>query len=222
MYLNKTAERTEEIISVPRIIEMSCRITQRRQTGMHSSKQQRCHWHLLLFSFTNYSIAKVVKVQWKQSKMSCRKTRGQFVSALMREVGWKSVGDTWKYHRRTGLLGGNKKEQCGTRTLGGCFVKQRNNFLISLRRVALFAWSLHDPLCCFPCSEIFLPVCGDTCWCRAACKKPSCPVRPASLTTAVTWWASVWVVHAQSHVWERAFQCLHFSWILLGTAKAAL
>lgn len=33
---------------------------------------------------------------------------------------------------------------------------------------------------CFLCLDIFLPVCGDTCWCRAALgekKKTSCPVR---------------------------------------------
>lgn len=30
MYLNKTAELTEQIILVPHIIEMSCRITQRK------------------------------------------------------------------------------------------------------------------------------------------------------------------------------------------------
>ena len=52
MYLNKSAERAEEIISVPRIIEMSCRITQRRQTGMHSSNLQRCHWKLFFFAFS--------------------------------------------------------------------------------------------------------------------------------------------------------------------------
>lgn len=51
MYLNKSAELTEQIISVPRIIEMSCRITQRRETRMHSSEQQRCDWHPLRFHF---------------------------------------------------------------------------------------------------------------------------------------------------------------------------
>lgn len=62
MYLNKSAERTEKILSVPHIIEMSCRITQRRQTGMHSSNQQRCHWNVFFFFF-----AFTAKSRWNNS-----------------------------------------------------------------------------------------------------------------------------------------------------------
>lgn len=61
MYLNKTAERTGKIISVPHIIEMSCSITQRTQTGIHL---QSCHWNLFAFSFQN-----VIELQCGQGAM---------------------------------------------------------------------------------------------------------------------------------------------------------
>lgn len=52
MYLNTTAELTEQIILVRGIMEMSCRITQHK-TGMHSCKHQKRHWHLFALSFPN-------------------------------------------------------------------------------------------------------------------------------------------------------------------------
>lgn len=76
MYLNKTAELTEQIILVPRIIEMSCRITQRKETRMHSSEHQRCHWHPLLFPFqiTELQSCQGAMESWAKVSPWCQRT----------------------------------------------------------------------------------------------------------------------------------------------------
>lgn len=159
MYLNKTAERTEEIISVPHIIEMSCRITQRRQTGMHSSKQQRCHWHLLLllllflllsFPFANYRIAKSSRCNEEELHEDQRIVCLSFnESERMADKVWML---TWEY-RRTGLLGGKKKwttwhKKKPTRGGGCCFVKHGE--IISWSSSEELAFLLHP--CMIPCA----------------------------------------------------------------------
>lgn len=67
MYLNKTAELTEQIILVPHIIEMSCRITQRK--GDKHAFLQTPEMSLASFAFfspiSKLPNCKVVKVQLK-------------------------------------------------------------------------------------------------------------------------------------------------------------
>lgn len=72
-----------------------------------------------------------------------------------------------------------------------------NHFLIALRRVALFASSLRDaPELLPPLRD--LPSClrGTPVGAEQLGKSQVCPVRPASSTTKVTWWASVELLSA--------------------------
>lgn len=99
MYLNKTAELTEQIISVPRIIEMSCRITQRRETRMHSSEQQRCDWHRLRFHF------QITGLQSCQGAMKaqqvCLRDDQRTFCCRFNECGHLELGDiAWKHPSR--------------------------------------------------------------------------------------------------------------------------
>ena len=167
MYLNKSAERTEKIVSVPRIIEMSCRITQRRQTGMHSSNQQRCHWNLFFFFFL---FGFFLDLKCCPAAKSSRAKDVVCSQVLIRGgEGRESVWMLAEIWQRAGLLdrarrgvGGEKVIYVAHKRSGDCFVKHGlNHFLIVLWRVALSAWALRDAPALLPLLRD-LPSC--LCW----------------------------------------------------------
>lgn len=83
MYLNKTAELTEQIILVPHIIEMSCRITQRK--GDKDAFLQTPEMSLASFAFfpfPNYWTAKSSRCNWKLSKRVSMMARAAFVAVF--------------------------------------------------------------------------------------------------------------------------------------------
>lgn len=89
MYLNKTAELTEQIILVPHIIEMSCRITQRK--GDKDAFLQTPEMSLASFAFfpfPNYWTAKSSRCNWKLSKRVSMMARAAFVAVLMSVEVW--------------------------------------------------------------------------------------------------------------------------------------
>lgn len=195
MYLNKNAEQTEKIISVPRIIEMSCRITQLRQTGMHSSNLQRCHRNLPVLFLRCYWI--VAEVHRKLSKTSPIKSKGH----------------NFTFHQRGGWV-----QRC-TCQIRGMLEEIQRGFM---RRIVEFCkiinWpnnSLTHPKKSYPfhfvsawCS-VLLPLLWDPPSClwghllaRSSLEKSSGPIRLLSSTAEVTWWASVdlWVLDIQNNM----------------------
>lgn len=63
-------------------------------------------------------------------------------------------------------------------TGSGVVVWLKNNFEVQTEKFFFFPFFFSFiPAGCFLCSDIFRPVCGDTCWCRGALEKTSCPVR---------------------------------------------
>lgn len=194
MYLNKSAERTEKIVSVPRIIEMSCRITQRRQTGMHSSNQQRCHWNLFFFSSSSsWLFCFFLDLKCCPAAKSSRPKGCSLLPGFnQRRGGQRKCVDVAGNMTKSRVIGrneegGEKKKviYVANRRSGDCFVKHGpNHFLIVLWRVALSAWALRDAPALLPllrdlpsCLCWGTPVGAEQLGKKKKKKKLSCPVR---------------------------------------------
>lgn len=154
---------------------MSCRITQQMQTGMHSSKQQRCQWHLLLFFFSIY------KMIAESSRCSGSRGKGAWGSEE-RLMQFQCV-NSWQTEHITKKQGRNcththththkekeKKREFVTKEFSG-----------HLENTCLFlfipAW-FPQLMRCFLFLESFLPVCGDPhLLAQSSSEKPCCPVK---------------------------------------------
>lgn len=157
MYLNKTAELTEQIILVPHIIEMSCRITQRK--GDKDAFLQTPEMSLASFAFfpfPNYWTAKSSRCNWKLSKRVPMMARAAFVAVFNERGSLEPVNIA-------GSIPADRKWRCGLIA---------NSFRgSSWEELLFFIFFYFFPAGCFLCLDIFLPVCGDTCWCREALEK---------------------------------------------------